>query len=70
MGDPSVVRVMTRDRGKNLLLALTIPVSRLRSLEAGAASVSLGEARRGEAPPIKAWFPGDESIGHAFVYVR
>jgi hypothetical protein len=70
LGSTDVVRVMTRDRRKNLLLAITIPVSRPRSLKNGSATVSLGEARRGEAPPVTAWFPADESNGHAFIYAR
>ena len=30
--------------------------------------VTLGEAPRGGAAPIKAWFPGGELSGHEFIY--
>jgi hypothetical protein len=33
-------------------------------------SVVLGEAPRGVAPPILAWFPFGDSTGHEFIYKR
>ncbi len=30
--------------------------------------VTLGEARRGEVPPVTAWYPQGERGGHVFVY--
>ncbi len=30
--------------------------------------VTLGETARGEVPPITAWYPEGERMGHAFVY--
>lgn len=38
---------------------------------AGAAAkgrVVLGEAKRGEAPRVKAWFPSDQVLGYQFIY--
>jgi len=66
MTSPSLVRVLSRDRHKVHLMAFTHFVNR----PAGADQkiVSLGEARRGEAPPITAWYPTDESMGREFIY--
>lgn len=63
----NVVRVMNRNRTKLHLLALTLPV--MRPAKAGAnAMVTLGEARRGTPPPITAWYPEGDSIGHGLIY--
>jgi hypothetical protein len=62
-----VVRVSSRDRSKVYLLAFTRIINRPAGLPADR-RVSLGEAPRGEAPPIQAWFPGGANQGHEFIY--
>ena len=32
--------------------------------------MTLGEAARGEAAPILAWYPLDNAMGHEFIYRR
>ena len=67
MSSPLLVRVLTKDRSQVLLMAFTNFAAR----PAGAKSdrhVVLGEARRGETPPIKVWYPTDESMGREFIY--
>jgi len=34
----------------------------------GDRQVSLGEAPAGSAPPIVAWYPAGERLGHRFLY--
>jgi hypothetical protein len=63
----NVVQVRNRERSKVYLTAITLPVHR-PSTAASDATVTLGEAQRGSAPPIKAWFPQGETIGYAFIY--
>ena len=63
----NVVRVMNKNRTKLYLLALTLPVSRPANADARA-MVTLGEGRRGAPPPITAWYPEGDSIGHRFIY--
>jgi hypothetical protein len=64
---PDVVLVRTRDRSRVIIMKNTHridrPVGRSRN-----ATVSLGEAAPGEAPPIRAWFPEDSSRGYQFIY--
>jgi hypothetical protein len=64
---PSLVRVLSRDRSKIHLLAFTNFTPRPMGADRNKV-VSLGEARRGETPPIKAWYPTDESMGREFIY--
>jgi hypothetical protein len=64
---PSLVRVWSRDRSQVFLTAFTTVVERPR----GAMSnehVTLGEARRGEAKPIRVWYPIGKTTGRAFIY--
>jgi hypothetical protein len=65
---PSVVHVLSRDRKKVYWMAFTTPIARPDSL--GNRVVVLGEAAAGEAPPVRAWFPIGETIGHQFNYDR
>ena len=65
--DPSVVRVLSRDRSKVYLMAFTRRISRPAGMRPDQA-VSFGEAPAGAPPPISAWFPVGESTGHQFVY--
>jgi hypothetical protein len=64
---PSVVRVTSRDRRTVYLTAFTLDVRRPRG-DNGKLLVSLGEAPAGSAPPVAAWFPIGEDLGHQFVY--
>jgi hypothetical protein len=63
----SIVRVSTQDRRKVLLTAYTRQVERPKN-DGGKLLVILGEAAPGSAPPVSAWFPIGESVGHAFIY--
>jgi hypothetical protein len=62
-----VVRVSSRDRSKVYLMAFTRNIGRPAGLPARH-PVWLGEASRGEAPPVRAWFPGGTNDGHEFIY--
>jgi hypothetical protein len=64
-----VVRVSSRDRSKVYLMAFTRTINRPAGLPADHL-VSFGEAPRGEAPPIRAWFPEGTSQGHEFIYSK
>jgi hypothetical protein len=67
MGTSSVVRVSTAGTREPRFLGLTWPVNRPLDTT-NAAHVSLGEARRGEAVPILAWYPMYDSLGRQFIY--
>jgi hypothetical protein len=62
--NPNVVRVSHNRR--IVFLGITIPATRPQ----GAAPdfVTFGEAPRGEARPILAWYPDGANQGHSFVY--
>jgi hypothetical protein len=64
-----VVRVSSRERSKVYLMAFTRIIDRPAGLPAGQL-VSFGEAARGEAPPIRAWFPEGTNHGHEFIYSK
>jgi hypothetical protein len=64
---PNLVRVLSKDRSRIHLLAFTNFVQRPVGTDRSK-RISLGEARRGEAPPITAWYPTDESMGREFIY--
>jgi hypothetical protein len=59
--------VSSRDRKKVFITAYTLEVARPRG-DDGKVLVQLGEAAAGAAPPIAAWFPIGESVGHQFIY--
>jgi hypothetical protein len=65
---PSVVHVLSRDRKQVYWMAFTTPIARPNAL--GNRVVVLGEAAAGQAPPIRAWFPIGQTIGHQFNYDR
>jgi hypothetical protein len=65
----AVVRVASRDRSKVYLMAYTRMIDRPAGLPANH-PVMFGEAPRGEAPPIRAWFPEGASQGHEFIYSK
>jgi hypothetical protein len=62
-----LVRVLSRDRSQVHLTAFTRLVERPEGLRADR-QVTFGEARRGAPPPITAWYPIGESVGHQFIY--
>ena len=71
LADPSraldLVRVTNRDRSRVYLTAYTRLVRRPKGLRADR-QVSWGEVRPGFTPPITAWYPIGEPVGHLFVY--
>lgn len=60
----NVVRV-SRNR-QTLFVGMTIPTVRARGAEGSL--VTFGEAARGEAVPILAWYPSGSNQGHQFLY--
>jgi hypothetical protein len=64
-----VVRVLDESRTRIYLTAITLPVSRPAGMPKDA-WVSFGEAPRGSATPIRAWFPDRGMLGHEFIYNR
>ena len=62
----SIVRVSSRDRKKVYLTAFTRDVDRPRGDDK--LIVELGEAAPGTPPPVAAWFPLGERLGHQFIY--
>lgn len=65
----SLVRVMSRDRRKMYTQQFTLLVQRPASVTDNH-GITFAEAAAGEAPPIKAWYPAGDSIGHEFIYRR
>src|SRR6267154_2576376 len=61
-GAPGLDRVASRDRTVGFFLGFTNDAERPRGLRLDA-SVSLGEAGGGAAPPITAWWPIGETTG-------
>ena len=64
---PDVIVVRSNDRTKVYFMAMTRRIDRPAGLAANRL-VTFGEAVRGVAPPITAWYPEGERNGHAFVY--
>lgn len=67
MTSSTLVRVLSKDRHTIYLMAFTNIVQRPMGANSNN-HVTLGEARRGEAPPITAWYPTDSSSGREFIY--
>ncbi len=65
--NPDVIVVRSGDRTKVYYMAETRRADRPAGLDRSRL-VTFGEARRGEVPPITAWYPEGEQKGHAFVY--
>lgn len=63
--NPDVVVVRSADRSKLFYLGLTLRTSRPAGLPSDR-MITFGEVGRGEAPPILAWYPSGEQLGHAF----
>ena len=62
-----VVVVRSIDRRRVYYLGSTQPIPRPTGLGSNR-MVTFGESNRDAPPPITAWYPGGESLGHAFVY--
>ena len=62
-----VVRVTSRDGSRTYLTAFTVSVQRPKGLPVGR-QIIFNEVPVGTTPPIKAWFPIGQTIGHQFVY--
>ena len=62
-----LVVVRSDDRSKVYFMAMTLPSHRPAGLAANRL-VTFGEVARGAVPPIAAWYPEGEQIGHTFVY--
>src|SRR5262245_51478407 len=66
--DANIVQVLKADRSASYYMGITHPVART-NFQKGTV-VSLGEAKPGQAAPIRAWFPLGEREGHSFMYER
>ena len=67
--DLDVVRVLSRDRSHVYLTQFTRNVPRPAGMSDRPA-VTFGEADKGAPPPVKAWYPPNESTGQEFIYSR
>jgi hypothetical protein len=67
MVDQTAVSVRSGDGRRLRYLGFTHLVARVPRLN-GQTGVMLGEARRGEAPPITVWYPPDDADGRRFIY--
>ena len=68
-GDPSIVRVLSRDRERVFYMGFTTLVARPAGWREDR-PISLGEARPGAPVPIRTWYPAHESMGRRFVYAN
>ena len=66
---PDIVRVMSRDGSQVLLTAFTRAISRPRGFLPNR-HVPFGEVARGYTPPVTAWYPAGQSVGHQFIYPK
>jgi hypothetical protein len=66
-GGSNIVRVSDATRQHTRFLGITQLASRPANM-ASDARVSFGEARRGEAAPIVAWYPMATDSGRQFIY--
>jgi hypothetical protein len=69
MSTSDVVVVRGRERQKTYFLGMTRPIVRPSGAR-GEKPVTFGEAARGEAQPITAWYPAGEQVGREFLYIR
>jgi hypothetical protein len=65
--NPNVVIVRNQKRNKVLYMGFTARTQRPRAMSPNA-SVTLGEAKANEVPPITAWYEIGQTIGHVFLY--
>jgi len=69
IASPNIVRVVNKKSSEVYFMSFTEPIARPENLPADR-RVSLGEALPGNAPPIIAWYPSGEAVGHRFIYAR
>jgi len=71
LADPTsngtVVSVRNKARTQAYFMGFTRRIDRPRGMD-DSSSVSFGEASRGQARPIVAWYPSDSSTGLKFLY--
>ena len=65
--DQTAVVVRSGDGRRLHYLGFTHLVTRASRLN-GQTGVTLGEARRGQAPPVTVWYPPDDAYGRRFIY--
>jgi hypothetical protein len=65
----NVVSVRDSSTHQPMFLGITQRVDRPANAKKGP-SVVLGESPRGGPPPIIAWYPSGDSVGHQFTYRR
>ena len=68
-GDPSIVRVLSRDRLRVYFMGFTELIERPARWREDR-PISFGEARPGAPLPITAWYPANESTGRRFIYPK
>jgi hypothetical protein len=66
-GSYDVVRVTKRDDVRVHVTAFTRRIDRPSGLAANS-QIVFGEVSAGTTPPVRAWFPIGESVGHEFLY--
>ena len=66
-GQYDVVQVKNRKSGHVYLTAFTRQISRPTGLPASQ-QIVFREVAAGMTPPVKAWFPIGERVGHEFIY--
>jgi hypothetical protein len=66
-GTGDVVRVLSRDRSRVHLMQFTRFIYRPTGSNLNA-TISLGESPAGTPPPVKTWFPQEETRGREFIY--
>ena len=65
--DVTIVRVLSHDRSKVYWAGFTYMIRRPARLKRDP-QVVFGESVPGAPPPIRAWFPQDDSNGREFIY--
>ena len=68
-GDPSIVRVLSRDRLQVYYSGFTELIVRPARWREDR-PISFGEARPGAPLPIRVWYPANESTGRQFIYPK
>ena len=66
-GTADIVRVLSRDRSRVHLMKFTRFIYRPMGGDLKA-TISLGESNAGTPPPVKAWYPEEETRGREFIY--
>ena len=69
MGASDLILVRNKATAQGCFIGFTKRIDRPAGLRPDQ-SVVLGEAPRGIAPPILAWYPLGESTGHEFIYKK